>query len=143
MFQDTGETIYSFFYNYDKLIECPECLHCITLKKDSAIIICYKCGYQSSLNSIDLFTSLWGRNEGTAYGYNLFLRTPVCGHELWVLNKEHLDYLEGYISSTNRRRIPNINQSVASRIPDWMKSSKNRLQVINALTKLRFKLEKL
>ena len=141
MFHDTGETIYGFFYNYDKLIECPECLHCIVLRKDSSILICNNCGYQKDLRNIGLYAALWGRSEGVAYGYKLFLCIRACGHELWAFNKEHLDYLEGYIGNSNRRKKPNVNQSVASRMPDWMKSSKNRAQLIRALKKIRAKLE--
>lgn len=84
---------------------------------------------------------MWGRREGEAYGYKLYLRIQACGHELWAFNTEHLSYLEGYISSKNRRQKPNVNQSVASRMPDWMKSSQNRVQIINALKKLRTKLD--
>ncbi|WP_166246554.1 hypothetical protein [Paenibacillus turpanensis] len=142
MFHDTGETVYGFFYNYDKLLECPECLHCIKLRKDSSILNCYNCGFQKNLRHNGLFAALWGRNDGIVYGCKLFLRTRACGHELWAFNKEHLDYLEGYISNLNRHKKPNINQSVASRMPDWMKSSRNRVKLINALKKLRRKLEK-
>jgi hypothetical protein len=140
MFQDSGETVYSFFYGYDKLLECPECMGCILLKKDYLIVNCNKCGHQKNLRSNGLVNSMWGRREGTAYGYKLYLRTSACGHELWAFNKEHLDYLEGYINSINRQRKPNINQSVASRMPEWMKISRNRVQIINALKKLRMKL---
>ncbi|MNU83365.1 hypothetical protein D3C71_730650 [compost metagenome] len=141
MFVDKGQSIFSFFYDYDKLLECPDCSSCIKLLKDRLVINCKKCGYLKDLNSYGQVTSLWGRREGEAYGYKLYLRVPACGHELWAFNKEHLDYLAGYISSKNRRQMPNVNQSVASRVPNWMKSSKNRNQLINALIRLRKKLE--
>lgn len=51
MFNDTGQTIYSFFFDHDKLLECPECTSCIKLKKDHSIVICNKCGYQKDLRN--------------------------------------------------------------------------------------------
>lgn len=140
MFNDRGESVYYFFTNYDKLLECPECGGWIKLKKDSLVILCNRCGHIKDIRKTTGVIA-WGRYGGTVYGYKLWLRVPVCSHELWVFNKEHLDYLESYINTVNRYRIPNINQSVGSRIPGWIKSHKNRIQLKKALNRLRNKLK--
>ena len=40
-----------------------------------------------------------------------------------------------------RERIPNINKSLASRLPQWIKSSKNRVEVLKGITRLRMTLK--
>ncbi|NMO95331.1 hypothetical protein [Paenibacillus lemnae] len=139
-FNDTGESIYSFFENYDKLIECPDCQRCIILKQNNFIICCNNCGYLNDIKSMGNVVASWGKNEGICYNHKLWLRIPCCGEELWAFNKEHLEYLEGYITSKIRSRKPNINQSVASRLPTWMKESKNKLQISRAIEQLKKRL---
>lgn len=56
------------------------------------------------------------------------------------MNLEHLDFLERYIESGLRERIPNINKSLASRLPQWIKSNKNRDDILSCIKKLRQKL---
>jgi hypothetical protein len=74
--------------------------------------------------------------------YQLWLRVNCCGHVLWAYNKQHLDFLEGYVTASLRERQPNINQSLASRLPYWIKSTKNREQLIKGIQKLKDKLTK-
>ena len=57
------------------------------------------------------------------------------------MNLEHLDFLERYVESDLRERVPNINKSLASRLPQWIKSSKNRGEVLKGISRLRMKLK--
>lgn len=137
-FRDSGETVYDFLFSHTVLVECPKCSACAFVTKSSEAYpyfraICKKCGLLPSSSILS-----WG--SGYFFGYQLWLRVNCCGHELWAYNKQHLDFLEGYISSALRERIPNINQSIASRLPSWIKSSKNREQLIKAVRKIRGKL---
>lgn len=140
-FYDSGETIYSFFENYDKLLECSDCQGCIRLKRNNFIICCNNCGYLKDIRSMGYVITSWGRNEGICYNHKLWLRTPCCGKELWAFNKEHLEYIEGYITSKIRNRKPNINQSVASRLPSWMNDSKNKIHISRVVEQLKKQLE--
>jgi hypothetical protein len=54
---------------------------------------------------------------------------------LWALNEDHLSYLEEYVEATLREAYPN--STMASRLPDWMKSAKNREDVLKCIRKLR------
>ena len=71
----------------------------------------------------------------------MYLVTNCCGEELWAYNQEHLDFLEAYVAADLRERKPNVNSSMASRLPKWMKDRKNRKDVLKGLQRLREKLE--
>lgn len=71
----------------------------------------------------------------------LWLRTPCCGEVLWAYNERHLTYLEGLIGARlrGRRRDPKhgwSNRSLASRLPAWITSNKNREKVLKGLSRL-------
>lgn len=71
----------------------------------------------------------------------LWLQIECCGEELWAYNEKHLDFIENYVSAKLRERIPNKNRSLASRMPKWIKSAKNRDDILKAIKKLRGKLD--
>jgi hypothetical protein len=55
-------------------------------------------------------------------------------------NEAHLDYLESYIAGHLRREQVGDgvrNRSVLSRLPAWVKSAKNRDELIKAIARLR------
>lgn len=80
------------------------------------------------------------------FGFDLWLQVYCCGQSLYAFTTRHLDLLETYIKADLRERRQNEdgwrNASVASRLPQWMKSSKNRSKLIKAISKLREKLDK-
>ncbi|GCE21543.1 hypothetical protein [Dictyobacter kobayashii] len=77
----------------------------------------------------------------------LYLQMPCCGHILWAHNLEHLQYLEQYVQAELRERSTIKNQrytytstyerTLATRLPKWMKSAKNRAEVIKCIHKLQ------
>ncbi|RNI22058.1 hypothetical protein EFB08_23280 [Rufibacter latericius] len=85
-----------------------------------------KCGFNKAFSRILL--------EGDL---KLFLEVECCGHLLWAVNIDHLNFLESYVESSLRERIPNINQSMASRLPNWIKDAKNRIPIHKCIKKLR------
>lgn len=133
-FKDSGERIYDFLFNQYILIECTGCKKCAKgiRKNDSSFGYTIQCKYCGILSNPMIGS--WG--NGTFMGLNLWLRTNCCGNLLWAYNKEHLDFLDGYVKSSLRERIPNINQSLASRLPDWIKSRKNRKELSKGIHKL-------
>ncbi|WP_068664481.1 hypothetical protein [Paenibacillus oryzisoli] len=137
-FKDKGESLYDFLFGSDGvLIECPYCNRCSNGVKIGVNyeykLICSNCGILPNPASAS-----WG--SGTFMGLNLWLRTNSCGHLLWAYNREHLDFLDNYITSSLRERIPNRNQSLASRLPEWIKNRKNREELAKGLHRLREKL---
>ena len=86
----------------------------------------------------------WGRRWTWYFGEPLWLQT-ACGSEtLWVYNGLHLAWLMGFVSAGLRERSRDpksgwSNQALASRLPRWMTSAKNRDRVLKALNKLEIK----
>jgi hypothetical protein len=75
----------------------------------------------------------------------LWLRTPCSGHELWAYNEQHLAFIKEYVSAELRGSYRDTqygysNQSLASRLPTWMKSAKNRDAVVAAVARLQERL---
>jgi len=134
-------------FSDEVLVRCPTCRECALLRrferpfrpgeKSKALyeysLSCTKCGLSKS-------TSQSG--SGWLDETELWLQTPCCGSVLWVYNEKHLNWLDAYISADLReRRRSNewgwSNQSMASRLPQWMQSSKNRDKVLAGLSRLR------
>lgn len=82
-------------------------------------------------------------NDGY-FKFDLWLQTSCCGHSLYTFTIRHLNLLEAYVKADLRERRQNENgwrnASVASRLPKWIKSHKNREQLIKAIGKLKEKL---
>ena len=74
------------------------------------------------------------------FGLGLWLQTPCAGRAFWAYNAEHLDFLRHYVEAAVRERTPNANATLASRLPKWVKSSKNRDTILRAIDKLERKL---
>jgi hypothetical protein len=82
------------------------------------------------------------------FRYPVWLTVACCGETLWAYNREHLDYLESYVSAGLRERTPGEgapggtprNRVLSSRLPQWIKSAKNRERILAAIGKLRERL---
>lgn len=132
-FKDEG-VLFDQFYGY-RIVCCPKCFKPVDLL--DLKVTCIQCGFNKEfkpLNSRHTLSILTVELED-------FLKIPCCGHTLWAMNLEHLDFLEKYVESDLRERIPNINKSVASRLPQWIKSKNNRNEILKGISKLRLKLK--
>lgn len=69
-------------------------------------------------------------------GLPLWYQAPVGSHVLWAYNPGHLAFIRDYVSAGIRRREPNENASLASRLPRWLKAGKNREAVLKAISRL-------
>jgi hypothetical protein len=81
-----------------------------------------------------------GGNFDWYFGLPLWLQISCCRETLWAYNYKHLEFIENYVSANLRERTPNLNKSVASRLPKWIKSAKNRDEILKAIKKLKSKL---
>lgn len=158
-FDDTRESIYDFGNEF--LVVCPKCQmmakvvpHGPHIQPDTTKrckLVCLHCG----LNKVDRKTRLWWIQVGGApnpmhvtvggafdwyFKEPLWLQTECCGNTLWVYNEKHLDFIERYVSASLRTRSPYRNTSLASRLPQWIKSAKNRKNVLRAIDRLKTRL---
>jgi Zn ribbon nucleic-acid-binding protein len=71
----------------------------------------------------------------------LWLRAPCCGQTLWAYNGAHLQWLEGFVGAELRERAPGehgwSNRGMASRLPRWMQSARNRDDVLRCIRVLK------
>lgn len=162
-FIDTDESVFDFGNEF--LVVCPKCslMAKVILKRENADfeifsyrkIVCLNCGLSKDWNGSGIIGFHSGKvpeksssRKWIAIGGNfdwyfqepLWLQINCCGETLWAYNFKHLEFIENYVTARLRRRIPNQNQSLASRLPKWIKNAKNREEIIKAIAKLKEKL---
>jgi hypothetical protein len=70
----------------------------------------------------------------------LRLRARTRHGVLYAYNSAHLDWIEAFVAAPLReRRVEHgsANRSIASRLPVWVKSAKNREEVLRAVARMR------
>jgi hypothetical protein len=127
-------------------VACPECSKMATVTSSSRFgpvrLACEQCGFTKS-KSVRSYSL--GSAEDPYFGLPLWLQAPCSPHTLWAYNLDHLSCLKEYVEATDRRRpvrnpVDPLNKLLASRLPKWMQSSKNRDQVLKAIAKIEAKL---
>lgn len=144
-FRDTQETHYSFIDEH--LVVCPQCSACacvvrIDPQQDSVFaprrLSCHKCGYTKDWQEREVS---FGSGCDSYFGLPLWLQAPVGNRLLWAYNLRHLRLIEEFVQATLReRRAHNSagwhNKSIISRLPDWIKTSKNRRDILKTIESL-------
>ena len=136
------------------LVRCPRCDGCAEVRHVTPAnrnhlgavvhtmpcrVLCRGCGYIHIVKEYAQSPSLTARDDSRDWVSRLpfWLHAPCTGHVLWAWNASHLDFLERYVGADLRERTPNVNRSLASRLPRWMKSAKHRDEVLRVIRKLR------
>ena len=147
-FQDPGASVYAFADEF--AVVCPRCereARVVAAEQwDDARLTCAHCGLTRYARE-GRYSVVGGPGYvgplDWYFGLPLWLRTRCCGNELWVRNREHLDFLHGLVEAELRERPRGENGSgyrnklMASRMPQWFLSSKNRGEVLRCLGRLR------
>ena len=132
------------------LVRCPRCSACasvayllpddprraqVTASQPPYRVVCRPCGFN---HQPEEYAAHSGRDDTREYvtGLPLWLQIPCAGQVLWAWNGAHLDFLEEYVAADLRERTPNVNVSMASRLPRWIKSAKHRDEVLRAIVRL-------
>ena len=116
---------------------------------------CFNCGFLLKFAKTEVISPL---NNSTEQGikYNvIFLNSPIdpfFGFDvwyqsetkygiLWAYNVDHLEVIESYIAEKLRSRngLPIRNNSIGSRLPQWVKDAKNRDYLVKIIAKLKLK----
>jgi hypothetical protein len=149
-FQDTGETLHSFFD--ERLVVCPKCTMCAQIssvefedgRASETRVSCSACHYVSAWAGSRAVQYQFGQLDGL-FGLSLWLQIPCCGQILWAYNARHLSFLEQYVAAKLRSRNVESgcsNRSLTSRLPVWIKSRKHRPEILKAIAILKAKLVK-
>ncbi|WP_405975228.1 hypothetical protein OG496_46780 [Streptomyces sp. NBC_00988] len=71
----------------------------------------------------------------------LWLQTETRHGHLWAYNLEHLDPIRRFVAADLRERAPwydtGQKMTLVARLPAWMKSAKNRDEILRAVDRLR------
>lgn len=151
-------------FGVEFLVVCPKCsqrgrvLNRGAEEQPQISLTCVACGhaqgwqrqrpgvlYSASLEHYEAGTVCVGAAVDWYFHLPLWLRIACCGETLWAYNAEHLQFLESYVGATLRERARNqetgwSNQSLASRLPVWMKKAQHRTEILRCLAKLKEKL---
>jgi hypothetical protein len=155
-FIDNGYTIWNIADRF--LVRCPGCTSMAVVQPEGggrARFSCTRCGksggwqdrhegsvlYATSLDHFESGRVCIGAPVDWYFHLPLWLQTECCGEVLWAYNKDHLDWLRNFVNAKLRKRSYDpthgwSNQSLASRLPKWMKSARNKSAVQKALDKL-------
>ena len=72
---------------------------------------------------------------------SLWLRTGTRHGELWAYNLQHLDLIRRFVAADLRERAPwydtGQKMTLVARLPAWMKSAKNRAEILRTVDRLR------
>ncbi|MFC3153329.1 hypothetical protein ACFOEK_19975 [Litoribrevibacter euphylliae] len=130
------------------LIVCPKCsgkASIVPYSENEVKATCFHCGFSESKSTSER-ACYWYEDNPTDgfFEFDLWLTSQCNGHPLWAFNLRHLEYLEDYISAELRERSRDeklgwSNSSLSSRLPKWMKSAKNRDDLLKAIAQLKAK----
>ncbi len=144
-FRDTQETLYDFTDEY--LVVCPQCSSCARVRpidpevvdyRSPRRVTCLSCSYTKDWHGD---TIALGRATDAYFGLPLWLQIEVGDRTLWAHNDRHLQFIKAFVQATIRERSEHPgqgwrNQSVISRLPEWIKLAKNRKRVLKAIALL-------
>lgn len=128
---------------------CSHCggqwLHtCKTLKDphylpDGLTLSCDICQHTTyfSVNAKDVHSMSIERYGYTAFGLKLYLHQATRFGEIFVYNSHHLAVLKAFVQADLRERTAKTsNRSYFSRLPTWIKSARNRKEILKAILRL-------
>jgi hypothetical protein len=155
-FRDQQVTIWSFVLDaHGVLVRCPRCDLRATVISPPGInatlysprrLVCTACGHatdEPAKSRVRRGPQPTGIVRDPFFDHPLWLQTDCCGHVLWAYNRAHLDYLRSYIAADLRERsLPHPDgwhrrMTVAAKLPIWLKSAKNRTNVLRGIDRLR------
>ncbi|MFB7337698.1 hypothetical protein ACFC00_39790 [Streptomyces adustus] len=140
-FYDPGVT--DDHFRLSALVRCPRCERVAHFEwrtgaatdgqgrcRSQQRVVCRSCG----LSRISGPGQCWTRPP-------LWLETTTRHGTIWAYNLEHLDLLRRFVAASLRERAPwyehGRKMTYVARLPAWIKSAKNRDEVLRAIDRLR------
>ncbi|HEY8563431.1 MAG TPA: hypothetical protein VIL74_23835 [Pyrinomonadaceae bacterium] len=154
-FLDIGTKIYDFYEEF--LVVCPRCGKQAKVVIDEAEyaklptrkplkyrnrffgprrLVCLNCPHRDAWRGTQILT---GGNVDWYFRLPLWLEIPCCGRTLWAYNEKHLELIENYVAAKLRERTVKGRNSFLSKLPQWVKSAKNRGEILKAIARLKSK----
>lgn len=153
-FQDQRERKYGYAFLDEVLVRCPRCGGCATVTPGPGIpadenaagsksrplhrrLRCTGCGF---FKDLPVGSAVVGSPIDPYFQRPVWLQASCCGNVLWAYNVRHLDLLEAYVQARLRERgevAPGAPMSLVERLPTWLKSAKNRTEILRTIKRLR------
>ena len=148
-FRDPCSTVYDF--SASLLVRCPRCDRVAHFERrpgrtpdargvryPERRVVCGSCG----LCRIDTGPARPSAHSGRpCHRPPLWLRAGTRHGELWAYNLEHLDLIRRFVAADLRERAPwydtGRKMTLVAKLPAWIKSAKNRTEVLHAIDRLR------
>ncbi|MBK3565224.1 MULTISPECIES: hypothetical protein [unclassified Streptomyces] len=147
-FHDPRATLADF--TSSMLVRCPRCEHIAYFEQRPCTppdadgkryphtrLVCRSCG----LCRIRIGADHSSRYSSACTCPALWLRTGTRHGELWAYNLQHLDLIRRFVAADLRERAPwydtGRKMTLVARLPAWIKSAKNRDEVLRAVDRLR------
>ncbi|WP_461076676.1 hypothetical protein [Streptomyces deserti] len=153
-FRDPRGCAYEF--SYSSLVRCPRCAAIAHVERrhapgreagspsrDTKRVVCRGCGLSRS--TAGPAPAPWGRSAGLAtdpyFRLPLWLQTETRHGRIWAYNLAHLDLIRRFVAADLRERAPwydtGQKMTLVARLPAWIKSAKNRGEVLRAIDRVR------
>lgn len=113
-----------------------------TKKVDSISITCQNCGAQFDIQpKYTEVEYIYINNDITdpIFGCSLWLQTNFKNEILWAFNRDHLEHIRKYVIAKLRERQISGSQTLAERLPQFIKSAKNRNELLKSIRKMQNK----
>ena len=137
-------------YDMELKFFCPDCaerveklIENVTVKKEEIKVKCQNCGltraYKPRYIEKEWVFDPKGEIADPFYKLPLWLSGQIKKNTFWAYNYDHLEYLKGYIEAKLRTRSGWNYTSMVEKLPNWIKSKKNREELIKLIEKLEKK----
>ncbi|MBT9392321.1 hypothetical protein KLP40_04025 [Hymenobacter sp. NST-14] len=124
--------------NFRIVVETPE----VGYRKEAIKVRCPDCGCEES------YKPTYIEHVGYSYSFDgvdpffqlpLWYQAPFKDELLWAYGSEHLLYLEEYIGAKLRERNQPRYMTMVERLPQFIKSAKNRDALLKLLERIKLK----
>ena len=151
-FSESRKYILEFMNEY--FVVCPRCEKCATVSVIEAgemalfsprRLTCAQCGYSAEWRGRSVSSRFTEVPLDWYFQRPFYYRADCCGHELWVFNRRHFDFLKEFVAAQIRSRTKSAlgwsNRNLASRLPKWISAGKHRDKLLAALKKIEQRME--
>ena len=143
-FQDQNHRLSHFQDHVD--VVCPGCgkkaAATADHEKKEARLYCLHCGFSKIATTTTEVLGIRGDLKIPAHEYfgaKLWFAAPFKNEEFFAFNREHLDYLEAYISATLREHKDRSHFTLLEKLPRFYHEAKNREALLKLIEKLKTK----
>ena len=135
-------------YSYRIRHRCPQCDKmiykdaCCLEEKETFVSIECKCGFSRMYKPTYKCEHGYYQKPNSEYTYfdtKLWYSKSFKNEVFWALNMEHLHYLKHYITAKLRERNNREYMTLVETLPDFIKSKKNRLELLKLIETLEKK----